>query len=189
MPLRVPPSVHEGDTWVLWKTQRRWAAQDRRDVGGRHKIDATSVGGTGSTRHRGVAPRKRRFVTAESARKCDEASFWWRRREHPSRPTRESCAWCKDSESSRARQGRLGRPAGPARQGRLGRPAGPESAAQCQRPPGGIGSRGIGRLLRPSHKQEARPPKGPGLPREAVRLTARAPRPVRRAQCSRTWCW
>jgi hypothetical protein len=49
VPLRVPPSVHERDTWVLWTAQRRWAAQDRRDVGGRHKIDATSGGGTTKT--------------------------------------------------------------------------------------------------------------------------------------------
>ncbi len=34
-------------------TRRRWAAQDRRDVGGWHKIDATSGGGTRSTRRHG----------------------------------------------------------------------------------------------------------------------------------------
>jgi hypothetical protein len=150
-------------------TRRRRAAQDRRDVGGRH--------------HENDASSHFRALSAVTKRRFGGVGVSTR----------------VDRHVKAARGARTVRAAEPDRGGLADRPGQPDRGGLAD-PPGQsrprsasgrrvASARGIGRLLRPSHKQKARPPKGPGLPREAVRLTARAPRPVRRAQCSRTWCW
>ena len=150
-------------------TRRRWAAQDRRDIGGWHHENAAS-----SRLRAPESVTKRRFGGVGVSTRVDR-------------------------HVKAARGARTVRAAEPDRGGLADRPGQPDRGGLAD-PPGQSrprsasgrrveSARGIGRLLRPSHKQKARPPKGPGLPREVVRLTARAPRPVRRSRCSRTWCW